>query len=184
MSKDKKEKKAKKPMSEKSKWIITWALAAIAVLTVILCAANGSFHFEPGSVQPHDIEVIESQAPEQNDEGEDEDSNKHTIFISAGNGGKAEPNGSVAVDDWGTLKVKFTEQKGYELKSITVDGKKVSGSSYTFKNVTEDHTIMATFEKLPEPTPTPTPTPEPTTIPEPTAAPAPDPQTEAETADN
>ena len=69
---------------------------------------------------------------------------------------------------------------GYRVATTTVDGTRiVPSSSYTFTNVTTDHTISATFETPPPyippvvPVPTPTPTPvvtPPTTTAEPLTA--------------
>ena len=38
-------------MSMKTKWIITGVLCVLAVLTVIVVAADGCFDFKPGSVK-------------------------------------------------------------------------------------------------------------------------------------
>lgn len=45
-------------MSMKTKWLITGGLCVLAVLTVILCAADGCFDFKPGSVQANDKTVL------------------------------------------------------------------------------------------------------------------------------
>ena len=82
------------------------------------------------------------------------------MFVSAGNGGTASPNGSVEVEDWGSLSITFTPNEGYEIVSVTVDGQDQGAvESYTLSYVKDDHTVIATFEKKPEPTPTPTPEP-------------------------
>ncbi len=74
-------------------------------------------------------------------------------------GGSADPNGSITVDEWGSVTVSFTPNEGYEIQSVTVDGAdKGAVESYTLSYITADHSIMATFVKTPEPTPTVEPT--------------------------
>ena len=51
-------------MSMKTKWIITGILCVLAVLTVVVVAADGCFDFKPGSVQSNDKAVAESAAPD------------------------------------------------------------------------------------------------------------------------
>ena len=45
--------------------------------------------------------------------------------------------------------ITFSPNIGYELKSVTVDGTLASlnGNSYTFTNVTDDHSIAVVYEK-------------------------------------
>ncbi len=115
-----------------------------------------------------------------------------TITVSAGPGGDITASGDVT----GATEVKVrngadqtftvTPDTGYSIASVLVDGDIVllgTGSKYafskyaflkyTFPNVTEDHTLEATFTANPTPTLTPTPTPIPsvTPTPIPTAAP-------------
>lgn len=151
-------------MSMKTKWIITGVLCVLAVLTVIVVAADGCFDFKPGSVKSNNKDVVESAAP-----ADEKDTSKsgdtHTVFVTAGNGGATDPNGSVSVEDYGSVTITITPYDGYEIQSVTVDGQdKGAVESYTLSNVTEDHSIIATFVKKVVPTPTPTPaqaTPEP-----------------------
>ena len=71
----------------------------------------------------------------------------HSITVSAGNGGSISPSGTVTVNSGTDQTFTITPNVGYHVKDVKVDG--VSGgavSSYTFTNVTGDHTIEATFE--------------------------------------
>lgn len=155
---DKTKKKGIGDMSAKTKWIITALLAVLAVVTVVLCAKGGNFTFKPGSVQANDAAVEETKAPEKSDDKSDE-TVKHRVFVSAGNGGTANPSGSVEVEDWGSLTVAFTPNEGYEVASVSVDGEEQGSiESYTLSYIKDDHAIIVTFAKKPEPTPTPTPT--------------------------
>lgn len=155
--------KNKRGMSMKTKWIITGILCVLAVLTVVVVAADGCFDFKPGSVKSNNNDVVESTAPEDN-----KDTNKsggtHIVLVTAGNGGSTDPNGSVTVNDMESVTVSIKPNEGYEIQSVMVDGQdKGAVESYTLSNVTEDHSIVATFVKKVVPTPTPAPaTPKPT----------------------
>lgn len=147
-----KERNKKSGMSMRTKWAITIALCILAVITVILCALGGNFSFKAGSVQSHDEPVAETKAPEQNLGDKSSSDSEHTIFITASNGGSADPTGSVTVETWGSVTINFTPDKGHELQSLTVDGKeKDVFESYTLSYITEDHSIVATFGKISEP---------------------------------
>ncbi len=147
-------------MSMKTKWIITGSLCLLAVLTVVLCTIDGCFDFKPGSVQANDEAVTESAAPAGNIESSGSGA-KYKVLVTAGNGGSVEPNGSIEADEWGSVTVTFTPNEGYEIQSVTVDGAdKGAVASYTLSYITADHSIVATFAKIPEPTPTPTPEPD------------------------
>lgn len=148
----------------KTKWIITGILCVLAVLTVVVVAADGCFDFKPGSVQSNDKAVAESAAPDA-DKDTAKTGGTHTVLVTAGNGGTTDPNGSttdpngsLTVEDWESVKINFTPNEGYEIQSISVDGKDMGAiESYELTNVTEDHSIIATFVKKAVPTPTPAP---------------------------
>ena len=147
--------------SMRTKWIMTGVLCVLAVLTVVIVAADGCFDFKPGSVQSNNKAAVESAAPE-NKTDTSSSGGTHTVHVTAGNGGTTDPNGSVSVEDWGSVTVKITPNEGYEIQSVKVDGEdKGPVESYTLPGVTEDHSIVATFVKKVVPTPTPTPTPTP-----------------------
>ena len=94
----------------------------------------------------------------------------YTITVTAGKGGKVSPHGLVTVEEGKSQTFTITPDDGYEIREVKVDGKSIGAvESYTFDNVTGDHTIYAIFQ-LAAPEPTPTPTPEPT--PAPTETPA------------
>ena len=101
----------------------------------------------------------------------------HTISVTAGKGGAVSPKGQVSVTDGESMTFTITPDEGYEIREVKVDGTSVGAvESYTFTNVTGDHTIYAVFQVKTEPTPTPTPaetpTPEQPTEPPATDAPA------------
>ena len=70
----------------------------------------------------------------------------YTITASAGTGGTITPSGSVTVDHGDEQTFTFTPAEGYEVSGFTVDGApQPAADSYTFTNVTSDHTISVTF---------------------------------------
>lgn len=72
---------------------------------------------------------------------------EHTITASAGAGGRISPSGEVNVADGADQTFTFTANGSYRVSQVTVDGKTVTvtGNSYTFEDVTGDHTISVTF---------------------------------------
>lgn len=70
----------------------------------------------------------------------------HTITATAGTGGSISPNGAVTVNDGANRTFTITPASGYAIADVKVDGASVGAvSSYTFPNVTKDHTISASF---------------------------------------
>ena len=70
----------------------------------------------------------------------------YTITASAGSHGSISPSGSVTVNQGSDKSFTITPDTGYQIDDVLVDGSsKGAVSSYTFTNVTEDHTIYATF---------------------------------------
>lgn len=84
----------------------------------------------------------------------------HTITASAGTGGTISPSGDVSVADGASQTFTITPNAGFGIASLLLDGTSTATStSYTFANVTADHTIAATFSQLATSTPTSTSTP-------------------------
>ena len=72
---------------------------------------------------------------------------KNTITATAGEHGSISPNGAVEVVEGSNQTFVITAEEGYEIESLTVDGKSVDAvTSYTFENVTAAHTIAVTFK--------------------------------------
>ena len=79
------------------------------------------------------------------------------IIATAGPGGSISPSGIVGVNYGGNKTFTITPDTGYMIGKILVDGSPVhfihtSGDTYTFTNVTSDHTISASFIRKPIPT--------------------------------
>ncbi|MBS4028932.1 MAG: InlB B-repeat-containing protein [Ignavibacteriales bacterium] len=73
--------------------------------------------------------------------------NLYTISASAGSNGSINPSGSVMVLNGRSQTFTFAANTGYHLDSLVVDGvgSTSESGSYTFSNVTENHSINVTF---------------------------------------
>ncbi|MGD9557261.1 MAG: M12 family metallo-peptidase [Mangrovibacterium sp.] len=75
----------------------------------------------------------------------------YIITASAGVGGSISPDGEQTVPQGGSKTFLFTADTGYEIEQVLVDGvsnaEAVSSKSYTFTNVTANHTISVSFKK-------------------------------------
>jgi hypothetical protein len=85
--------------------------------------------------------------------GEDSDSvnisvggDNYTITASAGSHGSISPSGDVILNQGSDKTFTITPDTGYIINDVLIDGSSVGAvSSYTFTNVTEDHSIYAAF---------------------------------------
>ena len=74
---------------------------------------------------------------------------EHTITATAEENGSISPNGKVQVKEGENQTFTITPNEGYEIDTLTVDGKAVTAStSYTFSKVTAAHTIDVTFKEV------------------------------------
>lgn len=72
----------------------------------------------------------------------------YIITATAGENGSISPSGSVEVKEGADQTFTITADEGYEIENLKVDSSDVSAaSSYTFNNVTEAHSIEATFKQ-------------------------------------
>ena len=72
--------------------------------------------------------------------------NTHTITATAGPNGSITPSGAVSVNHGANQTFAITPDTGYHVADVLVDGSSVGAvTSYSFDNVTADHTISATF---------------------------------------
>ncbi|HSB30521.1 MAG TPA: carboxypeptidase regulatory-like domain-containing protein [Candidatus Sulfobium mesophilum] len=72
----------------------------------------------------------------------------YTITASAGTGGSISPSGSVAVSSGTSKTFTITPAERYHIYRVLVDGSSVGAvTSYTFSNVTRNHTISASFTR-------------------------------------
>src|SRR4029079_17579517 len=74
----------------------------------------------------------------------------YTITSTAGPGGTIAPNGATVVGYGASQDYTITPNAGYQIADVLVDGSSVGPvTSYTFNNVTADHTIAASFALTP-----------------------------------
>lgn len=70
------------------------------------------------------------------------------ISATAGTGGSISPSGHALVNVGGSKSYTISASSGYRILDVRVDGKSQGAkSSYTFSNVSSDHTIAASFQK-------------------------------------
>ena len=71
----------------------------------------------------------------------------HTITAAAGANGTITPSGNVTVNEGDDKMFNLSPAVGYNIADVLVDNSSVGAvASYTFTNVTADHTIAASFE--------------------------------------
>jgi hypothetical protein len=72
--------------------------------------------------------------------------NTYTITASAGANGSISPNGATIVNYGGSQTYTISPNSSYNISNVLVDGSSVGAvGTYTFSNVTTNHTISATF---------------------------------------
>lgn len=70
----------------------------------------------------------------------------YTITANAGTGGTITPSGAVSVAEGDSRSFTISPNSGYRISAVLVDGVSQSAiSTYTFTNVTDGHTITASF---------------------------------------
>lgn len=75
--------------------------------------------------------------------------NIYTITAATGSSGAVSPQGNITVNHGDSKKFNFTANEGYHIKDVTVDGSSIgTATSYTFDNVTANHTISVTLLAL------------------------------------
>ena len=73
---------------------------------------------------------------------------KYTITATAGEGGSITPAGAVSVKEGASQTFAIAAQEGYAIADVLADGQSVGAvDSYTFENVTANHTIAAVFTR-------------------------------------
>lgn len=74
---------------------------------------------------------------------------QHAIQVTAGSNGTITPTGEVMVDEGENQNFSITANIGYEIADVLVDGvSKGALSNFEFTNVTNAHTIEATFQAI------------------------------------
>ena len=102
------------------------------------------FDVSRSSFSPFAI-VWQTDAPDEPDDPTPP-ATSYEITATAGEGGTISPSGTVSVTAGGSKSFSITPDEGYLVQSVVVDGVNVGATdSYTFTNVSEDHTISVTF---------------------------------------
>jgi hypothetical protein len=74
---------------------------------------------------------------------------QYIIIASTGNNGSISPSGNITVNHGDNQTFTFTPDNGYEIDQVLIDGvnntQAVSSGSYTFTNVTANHSISVSF---------------------------------------
>jgi len=101
------------------------------------------YTFEPSNIK------VNENANEVNFTGTLITTETYTITASAGSHGSINPSGSVTVNQGSDKLFIITPNTGYSINDVLVDGSSVGAvSSYPFNNVTQNHTISATFASV------------------------------------
>ena len=75
--------------------------------------------------------------------------NSFTVTASAGANGSISPVGAVSVNSGASQSFTMTPNAGYQVAAVTVDGASAGAvGTYTFSNVTANHTIAASFSAV------------------------------------
>ncbi len=80
-----------------------------------------------------------------------EDMEVFTVTAAAGQGGTISPSGAVEVVTGHSQVFTVAADEGYEVETVTVDGaaaQLAADGTYTFENVTANHTIEVTFKRV------------------------------------
>lgn len=94
----------------------------------------------------HTKEYHKNQTDEKNDNKQTEDSSDQTYTISTMVEGNGSISGPTEVAAHTSVTLTFTPDNGYVISNITIDGVAQGAiSTYTFKGVTSNHTVVATF---------------------------------------
>lgn len=120
--------------------------ATVTEVTRVQKVAGGiMFHVDKASFSPFAV-VWDYDGGNQGGGGTVIPGVTHTITASAGEGGSISPSGRVTVADHGSRSFSITADEGYAIQNVLIDGVNMGPrGSYTFTDVTEDHTISVTF---------------------------------------
>lgn len=75
--------------------------------------------------------------------------NRYSVYTSSGTDGTINPSGTQKVSSGTNITFNIVPASGYMISEVKVDNKSIGVvSSYTFRNITSDHSISATFVRL------------------------------------
>ena len=154
--------------------LIVVALAGVAVMSLLpglgggtadpLASPQATGSLLDGLLRPLPTQVPATQPPPV--EVTDPPVVHHTVSVTAGPGGSVSPSGAVEVESGHSVTFTITPDEGYELSQLLIDGALTSlQESYTFSDVTQDHTLYAVFQLTQTAPPTAEPTDDPGGVP-------------------
>ena len=119
--------------------------------TVIEANKSYFWHFTPTDGNYTDItssEPIKLYSPAEDDTGHGNSHNYRTIMVTVRGNGSVSPSGWANVPIGGDQTFTITPDKGYAVAKVLIDGQSVGAvTSYTFRGITEGHTIEVIFMK-------------------------------------
>ena len=108
------------------------------------CEACGKYFSDNAATK--EITQAETVIPKRQSSGSNY--SYYTIKATAGAGGSISPSGNVSVREGRDQTFTITPDKGYAVSNVKIDGKSIGAvKSYTFENVSRDHTIHVIFMK-------------------------------------
>ena len=117
--------------------------------TVIEAGKSYKWRFTPadGNYAAIDGEAV-LYSPAEDDTGHGNSHNYRTIMVTVRGNGSVSPSGWANVPIGGDQTFTITPDKGYAVAKVLIDGQSVGAvTSYTFRGVTEGHTIEVIFMK-------------------------------------
>ena len=118
--------------------------------TVIEAGKSYKWRFTPadGNYAAITSEPIKLYSPVDDDTGHSNSHNYRTIMVTVRGNGSVSPSGWANVPIGGDQTFTITPDKGYAVAKVLIDGQSVGAvTSYTFRGVTEGHTIEVIFMK-------------------------------------
>ena len=117
--------------------------------TVIEAGKSYKWRFTPadGNYTAIDGEIV-LYSPAEDDTGHGNSHNYRTIMVTVRGNGSVSPSGWANVPIGGDQTFTITPDKGYAVAKVLIDGQSVGAvTSYTFRGITEEHTIEVIFMK-------------------------------------
>ena len=118
--------------------------------TVIEAGKSYKWRFTPadGNYTAITSEPIKLYSPVDDDTGHSNSHNYRTIMVTVRGNGSVSPSGWANVPIGGDQTFTITPDKGYAVAKVLIDGQSVGAvTSYTFRGITEGHTIEVIFMK-------------------------------------
>ena len=114
--------------------------------TAVTAIAYEGYHFDAWSDGETDNPRIDINVTEDITVTAEFAINTHTITASAGPNGTITPSGIIIVNEGSSKNFTITPYEGYQISDVKIDGASIGPVSfYEFVNVTQNHTITATF---------------------------------------